>query len=391
MINTNLIGDEDRIDSPFNYIHNHTNQIYTNICNTCFNRRARILCAGCKCVYYCTKNCQTIDWNIHKIVCKPLQSSIQERETISSSLHLSLKSELLSSKQSVTDRLLLDAMHNEYENNNLMIYLLTIRNIKAMSTEVILPRNSDNALEATKQSTHQLLTLLYNIPASCHSPSYVEILPDLLLRLNLDQFAYDMIYWNTTRMKDRDHIESRSCIPPLHECYQDRSVDILLINIKDKGRVVFSHIVILTLIKIRLYLNFNNLDAFYTFLNIPNHCTGYKYLSKLIDQLKLLRLIRAFVIDTKQNVPFTKFAIRDKSKLLEQIEQLLAIIESIHPNFLNQLFDSKLKIRRPEIVSCSGYSYVERIGHHKLMRSCLAYDNNLQIFLRKYLYWVFAC
>ncbi|XP_078326346.1 uncharacterized protein LOC111126427 [Crassostrea virginica] len=53
------------------------------ICAYCKNKYVTVSCMGCRSIYYCTKSCQTLDWNKHKISCKSQRPQTKATETLS--------------------------------------------------------------------------------------------------------------------------------------------------------------------------------------------------------------------------------------------------------------------------------------------------------------------
>ncbi len=64
--------------SPWLNLHNSLAESpSTKSCHRCF-KRCNNLCASCRGVYYCGRQCQSDDWIIHKAYCKEIKQGLEK-------------------------------------------------------------------------------------------------------------------------------------------------------------------------------------------------------------------------------------------------------------------------------------------------------------------------
>ena len=70
-MNDLFISKKDKFIVITKYFINYNRDIFCNkFCDYCHNENIELFkCGSCKCVYYCSKKCQKLDWKLHKEDC----------------------------------------------------------------------------------------------------------------------------------------------------------------------------------------------------------------------------------------------------------------------------------------------------------------------------------
>jgi hypothetical protein len=359
------------------------------ICHSC-HRRAESLCTGCKGVYYCTKACQRKDWKTHKSKCqeiakilkesvidedklwkemvdtseavgcpcheltiangsdtRPALGSFQTVQTLSQHFHIHYNfAEDFEEDEDDEDPVETeDDFYCNYELNFVTLSSLYL-NLDDPATGDRLSRllpmtnvKDARSRQAVRQSVlHSLSVLQLSRNHERFNP--YDIVPELFMRIDQDQLAYDYIYWYATNVPARDHDTydwKDKTKPYLSDWNRDRSEEDLVVLLEQStasDSLHLMHLLILTLIKVKLTFHFFLLRSFYTFLGCvfsdgPNIvCSDASlvvmpvYARRLAGNDRVLHLIKSYLFDPI-NMPSSQFTIRDPHILLKQCFALM--------------------------------------------------------------------
>lgn len=112
------------------------------------------------------------------------------------------------------------------------------------------------------------------------------------------------------------------------------------------------------IMKTRLYCHWNDLDAFYTFLNCCNQRTSIEVsfttvndaddntCHRLIGNRDILHYIRKYLFPVKEFLPSSRFAIRNANDIKQQIRLLLPILTDAEPRLKEILMMDEKSIAR---------------------------------------------
>ena len=144
--------------------------------------------------------------------------------------------------------------------------------------------------------------------------SNIDFASNLLLRIDQDQLAFDLIRWYA---RDIRHSLGKPSEPYLTDWQCDRSED--LFGEESNSFMTSTHVADYALIKLRMLFYLHDLDAIYRFLAfLKRERRDDNVLAKLSGTDRVLHLIKDFVLGPKESCR-GRFSCRDKSEIQKQI------------------------------------------------------------------------
>ena len=339
---------------------------FFKICIVCGDRnKDRIgLCTGCCGVYYCSRECQQSHWTQggHKHDCRTLHAiTHNDISPNSPSYYSRYNGDDVTQLDSYTTcclHLLGSVFHPG--SSPFSVFGLQRKASESVSKSIF-PIPPIPALRRIVYMclTHTITYLIAHSDNHKNNYSLYQTIADLLLRLEQDQLCYDYLVYSSSVMEqvcidtirhDEDDIAIQSmrehvgdCYPPVSLCYHENDIQCLAGSRYDRSmdgeylervyRMMFGPVgslvgipllyrVSLIVIKMRLWFHWNNLHAFYTFLCCLS-CVDSDIGSRMYGSRDVMSYIRSYLIDIKQCMPSSRFAVKDPKVLKLQIVKLL--------------------------------------------------------------------
>jgi hypothetical protein len=243
-------------------------------------------------VFYCCSECQGQEWNQHKDHCKAIQKLIAKYK----------KSEFNTLACLSGGKLLDRERHEEMYSKGV--------------SDLIVYYSCFHAITGSKQAVREALLIAFQYLQRIPDDPFTinDLLPDLFLRINQDQMAYDIIKWCYVHSDpyisaafDKHH--------PMFDIYRaDRSESSMEEASNPRHAMTFMHRNVHVFIKLRLYHHFVNLEAFYGFLQCIAF-TSSSALKLFRGDIDILRYLRS----CNNNLPINKFTNPNKDTLLYQV------------------------------------------------------------------------
>lgn len=261
------------------------------ICAAC-KRTATNYCKHCKAVYYCSFICQFSDFDNHKNPCWELRQALAEtvQVTIAASFLFDLGT-------TTTFCQCVDVL--------IALYLTKFSTAKSVK-------------EAAFFGINRLVR--------ANSSRLVDRLPELLLRIGMDQAAFNFIQWSEDCQLEKDAHPELPCV--LMETL-DRSSALRPTAPADKMSVY--HAYAYALILYRLYRELLDMQHIYTLILVSEHALSDRSmvsLIKLVNTRDALYHIRSYLVPKN----YAAYAEKDAYKILRHLHSFMYIRECLnHP------------------------------------------------------------
>ncbi|CAH0028869.1 unnamed protein product [Clonostachys rhizophaga] len=219
-------------------------------CAVCFEESGLLLCGGCKVVHYCSIEHQIAHRSMHKVSCKAIRKTRKTFEHEKSKLQA--RTDSASDAQSNSKGVVQTGVGNFWSTVETQEYMVA----RFAAANALLQVDTKLAVEGALDHFNEMIRL-----CGCDDQEVRDIIPHLLLRLGREQECYNFLKWWATTENPW-----KITTPYLHLPEADPLESVEIFSSKETS---VSHLVALTLLKMRLFLDMDACSTFIADLDPP--------------------------------------------------------------------------------------------------------------------------